>query len=90
MISYDCSVCGTISKISSSILLATLILIIPLSGCLEDSISDDTQLDSESVVLVDPNQFVHAGQSIISIFEEEILWQILDVVIAKKPLRLKV
>ncbi|RJU87052.1 MAG: hypothetical protein DWC02_03525 [Candidatus Poseidoniales archaeon] len=45
---------ATMSKISSSILLATLILIIPLSGCLEDSISDDTQLDSESVVLVDP------------------------------------
>ena len=42
------------AKISPSVLLAILMLTIPLSGCLEDSVSKDTVMDDANAVFVDP------------------------------------
>ena len=42
------------AKISPSVLLAILMLTIPLSGCLEDSISEEILGDDASTVFVDP------------------------------------
>ena len=42
------------AKISPSVLLAILMLTIPLSGCLEDSISEGTELDKGNAVFVNP------------------------------------
>ena len=49
-----CEVGGGMAKISPSVLLAMLMLTIPLSGCLEGSISENDVLDEANVVFVDP------------------------------------